>query len=273
MGTSLGTSGGGRPGLAGLVVVGMIGAAAILLAAIRWSAEDEGSGRTIDVGPAVARPSASPEAGGFAFWGVDHEGGPLRWDACAPVRFRLSIADAPPHAEQDVRRALHLLSEASGLDLLLEGLTEERPDRRRPLVEREGREWRWRPVLIAWAHPGEHDVPLTSLDRGVALPVAVRDGSDEAFVTGQVVINAGRSDIVAGFGDRSNSLGATLLHELGHILGLDHVSDTTQLMSVDPGSGPVQLGEGDLAGLHAVGAAAGCGRTPGAASGRGLAAR
>lgn len=228
---------------------------------------------------ATASPAVTPSARvaelrdrGFALWGEDHRGAPLRWDACAPIPFLLSSVGTPEHAERDLRTALTILAGASGLDLRLVGTTDERPHLARPLVERDGTGWRWRPVLVAWASPGETDVPLTGADRGVALPVSVRDGDREAFVTGQVVINAQRTDLVAGFGDRRDAVGSTLLHEIGHILGLAHVEDRSQLMSEDPGVGPVELGEGDRAGLRVVGAAAGCNPAPSAEAGRGLVA-
>lgn len=214
--------------------------------------------------------AAAHRDGGFAVWAVDGEGAPLRWDACAPVRFVLNPQGAPTGAEADVRRALAMLATASGLDLRLEGSTAERPALQRPLVEAFGGGWRWRPVLVAWSDPDATDVPLTAADRGVALPIAVRDGDREAFVTGQVVMNGARSDLVAGFGDRADAIGATLVHELGHILGLAHVEDPAQLMSEDPGAGPVVLGAGDLAGLRTIGASAGCTPAPTASSGRGL---
>ena len=252
----------------------MLAAIATSIVALQWPRgqgpvpNDAARAPSTDV--ATSAPAASTGEVGFALWGTDGAGGPLRWDACAPVTFVLSTVDAPPHAEADVRTALTMLAEASGLELVLEGPTDERPDARRPLVERSGGGWRWRPVLIAWARPGATDLPLTPLDRGVAVPVAVRDGEHEGLVTGQVVINAARTDLVAGFGDRSDAVGATLLHELGHVLGLDHVDDVTQLMSEDPGSGPVRFGDGDLAGLRAIGAAAGCRPAPAPESGRGL---
>jgi len=42
-------------------------------------------------------------------------------------------------------------------------------------------------------------------------------------------------------------------------------------MAADPGRGPVALGPGDLAGLAAVGAAAGCNVAPDPAAGRSVA--
>lgn len=248
----------------------LLAAAALLMVALQWSRGQAPGPMGADAASTTEVVVAAAPHEGYALWGTDRHGGPLRWDACEPVRFRLSTAEAPPEAEEDLRRALAMLASASGLDLVLEGTTEERPEAQRPLVERRGDGWRWVPVLVAWARPGGTDLPLTSLDRGVAVPVAVRDGDREALVTGQVVINAARGDLVPGFGDRADAVGATLLHELGHILGLDHVDDRTQIMSEDPGSGPVTLGTGDLAGLQAVGVGAGCNPAPPPEAGRGL---
>jgi len=223
-----------------------------------------------DASDADARRGTTTEGAPYAFWALDHRGAPLRWDACSPIAFVLNLRAAPAGAEQDVRTALGILAGVTGLDLVLEGLTDEAPEGRRRLIEPAGQDWRWRPVLVAWATPGEGSLPLTALDRGIALPIAVRDGDREAYVTGQVVLNAARTDLVPGFGDRSDAVGATLLHELAHLLGLDHVDDVQQLLSTDPGRGPVILGQGDLAGLERIGRAAGCNPSPPASAGRGL---
>ena len=121
---------------------------------------------------------------------------------------------------------------------------------------------------MAWSGPGGDGPPLGPHDRGLAVPVAVRDGDRHALVTGQVVLNAARTDLRPGFGDRADSWGAVLVHELGHVLGLAHVTDTTQMMSAAPGRGPIELGAGDRAGLARIGAGAGCLDVPDPARGR-----
>lgn len=265
-----------RPGLGPLVTVGLL-IAGTLVAVLAWSTLGSSAE---DVSPAAdlatdttSDPARSPvpdAAHPFAVWGLDRLGAPLRWDPCVPIRFALSPEDAPDHAARDLTTALAMLQVATGLDLRLIDMTDERPRVDRTLIEHDGTGWRWRPVLVAWAQPGEGGIPLTALDRGVALPVSVRDGEREGYVTGQVVLNAARADLVAGFSDRRDAIGATLLHELAHLLGLAHVEDGSQLMSIDPGSGPVELGAGDRAGLRAIGAGAGCSPAPPPETGRGL---
>ena len=266
----------GRPGIPGLLAAGSLFAGVVVLL-LMLALQGPPGQAPLPAGSTEVWTTDSDERAteheGFALWGTDRTGGPLRWDACAPVLFVLSTVDAPPSAADDVQQALDMLAAASGLSLVLDGTSDERAHTGRPLVERDGEGWRWMPVLIAWAGPDATDLPLTALDRGLAVPVAVRDGDREGLVTGQVVINASRTDLVPGFGDRSDAVGATLLHELGHVLGLDHVDDIAQVMSEDPGSGPVRFGDGDLAGLRAVGADAGCNPAPAPESGRGLVAR
>jgi len=199
---------------------------------------------------------------GHAVWAAAADGGPLRWDPCTPIDVVLRTGGGPDGAEDDLRQALEVLAAATGIELRFLGTTDERPAVDRPLVAREGDGWRWAPVLVAWDEPMVGGIPLGPHDRGVALPVAVRDGDREAFVTAQVVLNVRRTDLRPGFADRADSWGATLLHELAHVLGLAHVDDPAQLMSEDPGSGPVRLGAGDLAGLARVGREAGCRTAP-----------
>lgn len=51
--------------------------------------------------------------------------------------------------------------------------------------------------------------------------------------------------------------GPIFLHELAHVLGLGHVEDPNEIMNPE-GASAVAYGPGDLAGLHQLGAAAGC---------------
>ncbi|MFO7777446.1 MAG: hypothetical protein R6V28_03755 [Nitriliruptoraceae bacterium] len=220
----------------------------------------------------LAAPEASPvgvaaltEDAGFTVWQRNADGTPVRWDPCTPIEVVWSATDAPATARADIIAALERVSEASGLTLRLTGSTEEEPSGSRLPYQPERYGQRWAPVLIAWADPAAAGLPLRDTDRGVAVPIAVGPDGDRTFVTGQVLLNAQRQDLRPGFEDRADSWGATLVHEFLHVLGLGHVDDPSQLMHVYPGRGPVVLGDGDRAGLTAIGPAQGCREVPPAA--------
>ncbi len=215
-------------------------------------------------GPSATTPGlgALGEDGGFTVWERNDDGTPVRWDPCTPIEVVWSPVDAPAGAVTDLGEALARLHEVSGLPLRLVGATDERPSGSRLPYQPERYGEAWAPVLVAWADPAQPGLPLRDTDRGVAVPVAVGGEGDRTYVTGQVILNGTRDDLVPGFGDRADAWGATLLHELLHVLGLGHVDDPTQLMHRYPGSGPVLLGDGDLAGVAAVGRELGCRDVP-----------
>jgi hypothetical protein len=215
----------------------------------------------------LAREPASPAADvavgasdeGYAVWARNADGRPVRWDACSPIEVVVSEVGGPVTYPtrallRDVGTAVRTLRDATGLDLVVTGTVDEVPDAERSTVGTGSDGGRaWAPVLIGWRAPGEGGLPLRDVDRGVAVPVAVGPPEERVYVTAQVILNPERSDLEAGSADRGTSWGATVLHELAHVLGLAHVDDPTELMHTFPGDGPVTLGEGDRAGLAAVG--------------------
>jgi hypothetical protein len=218
------------------------------------------------VGANRTPPSASVTTGasseGFSVWERNDDGTPVRWDPCSPVEVLLATADAPEGAGDDLEDAVTTLREATGLDVVVTGTTDRRPSGDRLPYQPEEHGERWAPILVAWAPPGADGLPLRDTDRGLAIPIAVGPPGDRTYVSGQVVLNAERHDLRSGRGDRADSWGATILHELMHVLGLGHVDDPDELMHVHPGEGPVRLGSGDLAGLRAIGADGGCLEVP-----------
>jgi hypothetical protein len=255
-----------------LVTTLLVGATigAVVLVGLRYALSAAPPASAGAVRPASEAPSLRPDAAGFRPFATAADGAPVRWNPCRPIDVVLSSAGLPAGGQELLEQGLARLNEASGLHLRLIGLTPEAPSVTRGLVERDGDAWRWAPVLIGWVSTGQSGLALPFEERGIALPVAVRGTRGHAFVTGQIALNADRTDLRMDFADRAESWGATLLHELGHLVGLDHVSDTAQLMSEAPGAGPVEFSAGDLDGLVAVGAAAGCLDVPDPQEGRGL---
>lgn len=218
---------------------------------------------------APARPGArSQEAGGardvpatagpFAVWARNPDGSPVRWDPCTPIRWVLNPDGAPESALEDLDEATARVAAATGLRFAYAGSSGERPAPNRPAYQPGRYGDAWAPVLVAWADPGESGDLLRAHDQGVAIPVALEGPDGRAsYVTGQVVLNR-RAGLRAGFASRHGSWGAIMLHELAHLVGLDHVGDPRELMYPEPHPGPVAWGPGDRAGLAHVGARGGC---------------
>ena len=89
-------------------------------------------------------------------------------------------------------------------------------------------------------------------------------GKNLRISTGYVLINADYARTApAGFG-ADQPHGNVLMHELGHLVGLDHpeevprLADDWQVMTQSGGLPASVWGAGDLAGLRRVGRTAGC---------------
>jgi hypothetical protein len=145
------------------------------------------------------------------------------------------------------------LQRATGLHFVLDGTTDEAPSAERPRYLRQRYGDRWAPVLVAWSTPAETPM-LTDDILGRAGPrtFGLQGHDDERFVTGLAVFNGPLLARQLETGD-DNKARSVLLHELGHLVGLGHVSDPYQVM-FDTNAYPVaSYRAGDLRGLELLG--------------------
>jgi hypothetical protein len=129
------------------------------------------------------------------------------------------------------------------------GTTDDEPGRRPT-----DRIARAQPALIAWSEPTT--VPgLTGRVAGLGGSVAVSDEytGRMRYVTGTVTLDAPQLTRVLHRPGGPVQVRAIILHELGHLVGLDHVDDPGELMYKD-NVGSLDLGPGDREGLAALGA-------------------
>ena len=102
-------------------------------------------------------------------------------------------------------------------------------------------------MLIAWANSDE--VPdLEGSTAGIGGSTPARVHRRVEFVTGVVVLDTDAYDRMEQRGDEQSEE-LILAHELGHVLGLDHVDDVDELMNAEY-VGQDGFGPGDRDGLQ-----------------------
>ena len=199
-------------------------------------------------------PTAPAGSGGYKL--LDPQYGPPRYDPCRPIHYVIREQGAPAGGDNDIRQAIAALSKATGLQFIADGTTTELANPKRQPYQPKLYGDRWAPVLIAWTDP-THVPQLNGDIAGIGASQPWRVGSVGAYtyVTGAVFLDAPQlAKVQAGSGGDAG-VRATIEHELGHVAGLNHVTDPTQLMYPTE-VGQTGYGAGDLRGLAYEGSGA-----------------
>ena len=200
----------------------------------------------------------TPPAAGGSYDFVQHQADgltPVGYDPCRPVHYVVRPDNAPIGGEELIDSAVARVSEVTGLQFVDDGATDEDlTDQRAPFQpDRYGD--RWAPVLITWETVAEQpDFAADVAGLGGSQAVSVGDGPG-VYVTGNVELDAAGFAEFLTWPNGAAVARAIVLHELGHVVGLDHVNDPSQLMYASA-SQVLDFGGGDLAGLAQLGAGA-----------------
>jgi hypothetical protein len=213
-----------------------------------------------------AAPASSPSAPGpanpgnptsFRFTSKDAAGRPARWDPCTPVRWALNPDQAPPGALELAKDAFGRLAAVGGLKFTYAGTTAYKPLKNPETAYPAGVD-----AVVAFASSAEYP-DLSGGTFGIGGFTSTFTPEGPRIVHGGVVLSSKLFPSVPdGFG-RGQRRGGAILHEMGHMVGLDHVNDTTQIMNPAlTASAPEQYVAGDSNGLRKVGSEPGCFTVP-----------
>jgi hypothetical protein len=200
----------------------------------------------------LGRPAVAPGGtGGYSFLATHPDGTPVAFDPCRPIHVVVRPDGEPPGGRSLLLSVLGELSAATGLQFLDDGVTTEGPEPERRAFQPQRYGDRWAPVLVTWSDPTETSM-LGDRILGRAGPDPFGSGADQRYVSGMAVFNGPALTRQLQTGDDAKAR-AVLLHELGHLVGLGHVTDPFQVM-YDTNSYPLaRYHAGDLRGLAQLG--------------------
>jgi hypothetical protein len=195
--------------------------------------------------------------GKYAFISKQKVGsGPVAYDPCRPIHYVVNPSHEPAQGQRLLTQAFAALSAATGLHFVADGTTKEKGSFDRDAYQPARYGDRWAPVLIAWPTGAEQpDFVGNAIGEAGSAFVSVGSGP-RVYVTGVAQFDADwfRPTLAGPYGfARAESV---ILHELGHVVGLGHVTDRKQIMFAMETPSVTHYAAGDLAGLARLGAGA-----------------
>ncbi|MDQ3465883.1 MAG: M10 family metallopeptidase domain-containing protein [Actinomycetota bacterium] len=179
--------------------------------------------------------------------------GPVTYSPCRPIHYVVRPDNAPPAGAALIEEAFSRAAVATGLHFVADGATTEPVTAQRDPYQPQRYGDRWAPVLVAWATPTE--VPHFGVDVvGEAGSQRMgRPNGQQVYVSGQVYLDPSKLQHII---DTAGLVAARAIieHELGHLVGLAHVDDPTQLMHPRAQAAVSGYQSGDLEGLARLGA-------------------
>jgi hypothetical protein len=176
------------------------------------------------------------------------DGRPVTYSSCSVIQVAVYPSGGPPDAEQLVREAVATMRSATGLDIVVAGA-----------FGGHAPNWNFKaapvtvgdPISVSW-HDSDSIAEVTDEVAGVggSRRIPAPNGG-QRWVAGTIALSSDYYEQLTARSDHDESV-AVLLHEFGHVFGLDHVDSPGELMYAH-NIGRTTLGPGDLEGLRRLG--------------------
>ncbi len=168
---------------------------------------------------------------------------PVTYDSCQTLHYVINVAGAPARFRDGrfIRDAVDEISQVSGLRFHYDGLSN---------LDYRTRNYQAGPILFSF------NVLPDAPKYGDAVAIGGSDtlvrAGRKVYSTGAVTFRRDAFETIAGRPGGEIEAKAIALHELGHVLGLDHVQDENEIMYPSEGHTD-DLGPGDRIGLRILG--------------------
>lgn len=187
----------------------------------------------------------------YAFVEMQDDGaGPVTYDPCVPIHVVVDPRTIVDGGMKLLEQALDRVRDATGLVFTVDGLTDAPEPKDGTVTQGGGHSWL--PVRVSWSDPAASK-KLAGDVAGYAGSAAIPHDGHEWFVTGSVVLDGPQLSEILDGPHGWASARSVVMHELGHLVGLDHVDAKGQLMQPEGNEALTTWGDGDLVGLAALG--------------------